>query len=64
MLEYTRKNIYGIFAEGTDIQLILTYLLKVMKSEKDEQHVWEIMGDDLLSIIPQKKYQEKKENTD
>ena len=64
LLEYTRKNIYGIFAEGTDIQLILTYLLKVMKSEKDEQHVWEIMGDDLLSIIPQKKYQEKKENTD
>ncbi len=64
LLEYTRKNIYGIFEEGTDRQLILTYLLKVMKSEKDEQHVWEIMGDDLLSIIPQKKYQEKKENTD
>ena len=64
LLEYTKKNIYGIFAEGTDIQLILTYLLKVMKSEKDEQHVWEIMGNDLLSIIPKKKYQEKKENTD
>lgn len=64
LLEYTRKNIYGIFEEDTDRQLILTYLLKVMKSAKDEQHIWEIMDNDLLSIIPQKKYQDKKENVD
>lgn len=56
LLEYTRKNIYGIFEEDTDKQLILTYLLKVMKGAKNEQHIWEIMDNDLLSIIPQKKY--------
>ncbi len=61
LLEYTRKNIYGIFEEGTDRQLILTYLLKAMKGTKNEQHIWEIMDNDLLSIIPQKKYQDKKE---
>lgn len=64
LLEYTRKNIYGIFEEGTDRQLILTYLLKAMKGAKNEQHIWEIMDNDLLSIIPQKKYQDKKENVD
>lgn len=61
LLEYTKKNIYGIFEEGTDRQLILTYLLKAMKGTKNEQHIWEIMDNDLLSIIPQKKYQDKKE---
>jgi predicted oxidoreductase (fatty acid repression mutant protein) len=61
LLEYTRKNIYGIFEEGTDRQLILTYLLKAMKGAKNEQHIWEIMDNDLLSVIPQKKYQDKKE---
>lgn len=61
LLRYTRENIYKIFAEDSDKQMILTYLLKVIRSEKDEQHIWEIMGDDLLQIIPQKKYQSKKE---
>lgn len=60
LLEYTRKNIYGVFEKGTDRQLILTYLLKVMKGAKNEQYIWEIMDNNLLSIIPQKKYQDKK----
>lgn len=61
LLEYTRNNIYKIFSEASDKKLILTYLLKVMKNVEDEQHIWEIMGEDLLEIIPKKEYEDKKE---
>lgn len=62
LLRYTRENIYKIFGEDSDKQTILTYLLKVIGNEKDEQHIWEIMGDDLLEIIPTKEISMKKEN--
>ena len=64
LLSYTRENIYKIFGEDSDKKIILTYLLKVIGSETDEQHIWEIMGGDLLEIIPQKNYEDKGDKAD
>lgn len=64
LLRYTRENIYNIFGEDSDKQMILTYLLKTMGSEKDEQHIWEIMDDDLMEIIPKKNYEDKGDKAD
>lgn len=58
LLEQVKKNIYGLFEEGCDKKIILTYLLSILKGD-DVQFVWMIMDDDLLEIIPEKQYKEE-----
>lgn len=58
LIEYTRNSIYSLFEPEYDKKVILTYLLKAVKSE-DVKFVWMIMNDDLLEIIPAKPNEKK-----
>lgn len=58
LIEYTRNSIYSLFEPECDKKVILTYLLKAVKSE-DVKFVWMIMNDDLLEIIPAKPNEKK-----
>lgn len=58
LIEYTRNSIYSLFELECEKKVILTYLLKAVKSE-DVKFVWMIMNDDLLEIIPAKSNEKK-----
>ena len=53
LLEYIRKQIYGLFDSDKDKKLILNYMLKAVHSD-EVRYIWQIMDEDLLEIIPKK----------
>lgn len=53
LLEYTRKQIYGLFNGDEDKKIILGYMLKAVSSE-EVCYIWQIMDEDLLEVIPKK----------